>query len=98
MSCSNSSHARIMGRVGTRIDQTLTPSVGAVQILPLKSRGGGDGMQPLRDLDVVRNFMSGMSLTALFDLLWIPIYLCFVYMLHPTLALLAAGGQSRSSS
>lgn len=85
--------ARIMGRVGTRIDKTLTPSVfAAVQLLPLKSRGGGDGMQPLRDLDSIRNFMSGMGLTALFDLPWIPIYLCFVYMLHPTLALVAVGG------
>lgn len=85
--------ARIMSRVGTRIDKTLTPRVfEAVQILPLKSRGGGDGMQPLRDLDSVRNFMSGMGLTALFDLPWIPVYLCFVYILHPTLAMVAVAG------
>ena len=85
--------ARIMSRVGTRIDKSLTPRVfAAVQILPLKSRGGGDGMQPLRDLDSVRNFMSGMGLTALFDLPWIPIYLAFVYILHPTLAMVAAAG------
>jgi PrtD family type I secretion system ABC transporter len=85
--------ARIMSRVGTRIDRTLTPRVfQAVQILPLKSRGGGDGMQPLRDLDSVRNFMSGMGLTALFDLPWMPIYLGFVYVLHPILALVAVGG------
>jgi PrtD family type I secretion system ABC transporter len=85
--------ARIMSRVGTRIDKTLTPRVfSAVQILPLKSRGGGDGMQPLRDLDQVRNFMSGMGLTALFDLPWMPVYLCFVYLLHPMLAMVAVGG------
>ena len=85
--------ARIMSRVGTRIDKTLTPRVfSAVQILPLKSRGGGDGMQPLRDLDQVRNFMSGMGLTALFDLPWMPVYLCFVYLLHPMLAMVAIGG------
>ena len=85
--------ARIMSRVGTRIDKTLSPRVfSAVQILPLKSRGGGDGMQPLRDLDQVRNFMSGMGLTALFDLPWMPVYLCFVYMLHPMLAAVATFG------
>jgi PrtD family type I secretion system ABC transporter len=85
--------ARIMSRVGTRIDRTLTPRVfSAVQILPLKSRGGGDGMQPLRDLDQVRNFMSGMGLTALFDLPWMPVYLGFVYLLHPMLAAVAVGG------
>ena len=85
--------ARIMSRVGTRIDKTLTPRVfAAVQVLPLKSRGGGDGMQPLRDLDQVRNFMSGLGLTALFDLPWMPIYLIFVYLLHPMLAMVAIGG------
>lgn len=85
--------ARIMSRVGTQIDKSLTPRIfAAVQILPLRTRGGGDGMQPLRDLDSVRNFMSGMGLTALFDLPWIPIYLAFVYILHPSLALVAAVG------
>ena len=49
-------------------------------------------MQPLRDLDAVRSFMSGMGLSALFDLPWMPVYLFFVYILHPTLALVAVGG------
>lgn len=85
--------ARIMSRVGTRLDNTLSPAVfSAVQILPLKSRNAGDGMQPLRDLDTIRGFMSGLGLTALFDLPWMPVYLSFVYILHPTLALVAAGG------
>ncbi|MEQ1652885.1 MAG: type I secretion system permease/ATPase [Hyphomicrobium sp.] len=85
--------ARIMSRVGTRIDRTLTPRVfAAVQVMPLRSRGGGDGMQPLRDLDSVRNFMSGMGLSALFDLPWMPVYLFFVYILHPMLALVAVAG------
>jgi ATP-binding cassette subfamily C protein len=84
---------RIMSRVGMKLDVALSPKVfKAIQILPLRSRGGGDGMQPLRDLDQIRNFMSGLGPTALFDLPWIPIYMCFVYLLHPTLALVAAGG------
>ena len=85
--------ARIMSRIGTRIDKTLTPRVfQAVQILPLRSRGGGDGMQPIRDLDSVRSFMSGMGPTALFDLPWMPVYLTFVYFLHPTMAIVATSG------
>lgn len=85
--------SRIMSRVGTRVDLALSPSVfKAIQILPLRARGGGDGMQPLRDLDTVRNFMSGLGLTALFDLPWMPIYLFFVYILHPTLAMVAVSG------
>ena len=49
-------------------------------------------MQPLRDLDQIRSFMSGLGPAALFDLPWIPVYLFFVYLLHPALALVAAGG------
>jgi PrtD family type I secretion system ABC transporter len=85
--------ARIMSRVGVRIDKNLSPKVfAAVQILPLRTRGGGDGMQPIRDLDQVRSFMGGLGLMALFDLPWMPIYLFFVYLLHPSLALIAVTG------
>ncbi len=85
--------ARIMSRVGVRIDKNLSPKVfAAVQILPLRTRGGGDGMQPIRDLDQVRSFMGGLGLMALFDLPWMPIYLFFVYLLHPSLALIAVIG------
>lgn len=85
--------SRIMMRIGARIDKNLSPRLfHAVQILPLRSRGGSDGMQPLRDLDTIRSFMGGLGLPALFDLPWIPVYLFFVYLLHPSLALIAAAG------
>ena len=84
---------RIMSRIGIRIDKTLTPKVfGAVQLLPIRSKTGTDGVGPIRDLDTVRSFMGGLGLPALFDLPWIPVYLFFVYMLHPALALLATIG------
>ncbi|MGE0055061.1 MAG: type I secretion system permease/ATPase [Hyphomicrobium sp.] len=85
--------SRIMIRLGTQIDKTVSPKIfHAVQILPLRSRHGGDGMAPLRDLDTIRSFMGGLGLPALFDLPWIPVYLFFVYMLHPSLAVIAVFG------
>lgn len=85
--------SRIMIRIGTRIDKVLSPKIfHAVQILPLRSRHGGDGMAPLRDLDTIRSFMGGLGLPALFDLPWIPVYLFFVYLLHPSLAVIAVLG------
>ncbi len=84
---------RIMSRVGTGIDIKLSPHVfRAVQRLPLLRGTNSDGMQPLRDLDHIRNFMSGLGPAALFDLPWIPIYLVFIYLLHPMLALVATAG------
>ena len=85
--------SRIMSRIGMRIDKVLSPKIfKAVQLLPIRSRAGSDGVGPIRDLDTVRNFMGGLGLPALFDLPWIPIYLFFVYMLHPSLALIALLG------
>ena len=43
--------------------------------LPLVTGNRGDGIQPLRDLDSIRVFLSGVGPIALFDLPWMPIYL-----------------------
>ncbi len=49
--------------------------------LPLKAGNRSDGLQPLRDLDNVRSFLSGSGPIAFFDLPWLPVYLgiCFVF-------------------
>lgn len=84
---------RIMTRVGVRLEQELGPNVyAAVQTIPLRSRQSGDGLQPVRDLDQIRNFLSGLGPTALFDLPWIPLYLAVVFLLHPVLGLFATAG------
>lgn len=84
---------RIMSRVGVRIDQELREKVfSAVQVLPLRTRQGGDGLAPVRDLDHIRSFLSGLGPTAFFDMPWMPIYLLLIYILHPLLFLFAASG------
>ena len=60
--------------------------------LPLRAGNRGDGLQPLRDLDSVRSFLSGMGPTALFDLPWLPIYLFICFMFHPYIGLAALIG------
>src|SRR6476646_663813 len=50
--------------------------------MPWKARGDGDGLQPLRDLDQVRSFLSGGGPTALFDLPWMPVYLGICFLFH----------------
>ncbi len=84
---------RLMGRVGARFDQEVrVPVYQALHTMPLHSQSSAHAMQPLRDLDQVRSFLSSLGPTAFFDLPWVPIYLAAVYFLHPVLGALAAGG------
>lgn len=75
---------RVLVRMAGSLDADLTSKVfGLVTRLPLRSKLIGDGQQPLRDLDTVRNFLVGTGLPAFFDLPWIPIYLFFCFLFHP---------------
>ena len=75
--------SRVSARIGRYFDERLGHRVfDALVRLPLKTRGDGDGLQPLRDLDQVRSFLSGGGPTALFDLPWMPIYLAICFLFH----------------
>src|SRR6185437_7753173 len=68
--------SRILGRLGTSLDETLNARVfDAVVRLPLMIGGRSEGLQPLRDLDNVRAFLGSMGPSAFFDLPWLPFYL-----------------------
>jgi PrtD family type I secretion system ABC transporter len=86
--------ARLMGRIGVAFDELLGERVYDVIVrFPLKAAGtSGAGLQPLRDLDQVRAFMSGSGPTALFDLPWIPLYLLLCFLFHFWLGLTALVG------
>jgi PrtD family type I secretion system ABC transporter len=84
---------RVLVRIGTALDEALSGRVfDTVVQLPLTSSRGGEGLQPLRDLDNVRSFLSGMGPGALFDLPWIPIYLAICFLFHPLIGLTALLG------
>src|SRR3954470_24164354 len=79
---------RILVRIGNRLDETLSGRIYETIVrLPLKVGNRNDGLQPLRDLDSVRSFLSGAGPGALFDLPWLPIYLVICFLFHPYLGL-----------
>ncbi len=85
--------SRISARIGRFLEETLGLRVyDAVVRLPLKTRGDGDGLQPLRDIDQVRSFLSHGGPTALFDLPWIPLYLCICFYFHFWIGMVALAG------
>ena len=82
---------RALSRIGVSIDRQLRARVmQAVLWVPLRARSA-DAMQPIRDLDQVRSFLSGLGPTALFDMPWLPLYVVLIYLLHPVLGIFAIG-------
>jgi ATP-binding cassette subfamily C protein len=74
---------RISIRMGVYFDEMLSSRVYETLVrFPLKARGDGDGLQPLRDLDQVRSFLSGSGPSAFFDLPWMPLYLGICFLFH----------------
>ena len=60
--------------------------------LPRFGYGPTEAADRIRDVDTLRQFISGQGPVALLDLPWMPIYLIFIYLLHPMLALLVMAG------
>ena len=84
---------RILVRIGGMLDETLSGRVyDTLMRLPLRVGGRSDGTQPLRDLDAVRSYLSGLGPVALFDLPWIPLYLAICFAFHPLIGFTALAG------
>jgi len=84
---------RILVRIGGALDETLSGRVyDTLMRLPLRVGARSDGTQPLRDLDAVRSYLSGLGPVALFDLPWIPLYLAICFAFHPLIGFAALAG------
>src|SRR5246500_237154 len=85
--------SRILGRIGTSLDEALNARVfDTIVRLPLMVGGRNEGLQPLRDLDNVRSFLGGMGPGAFFDLPWLPFYLAICFAFHVLIGVTALVG------
>jgi ATP-binding cassette subfamily C protein len=84
---------RLLVRIGNHLDRALSPRFyELIILLKTRSKTTVDATQPVRDLDSVRSFISGVGPTALFDLPWVPLYLAVCFAFHPLIGLVAVGG------
>jgi len=85
--------SRILVRISLRLDERLGRRVlGAIMALRIRFPAD-NGLQPMRDLDQIRGFLSSGGQTALFDLPWVPVYIGICFLFHPWLGgMVLAGG------
>ncbi len=76
--------SHILLRVSGWVENSLGPEALSRSISGmLQSRSYG--VQALRDISQVRQFIASPAIFSLFDAPWVPIYLLVLFMLHPTL-------------
>jgi ATP-binding cassette, subfamily C, type I secretion system permease/ATPase len=91
MGASEVMRSRILVRLGVWIDHSLSPTLfghgleNALRCLPYRT-------EALRDLNTLRSYLGGAGVVALFDAPWLPIFVIFIFLLHPALGLLSLGG------
>ncbi len=80
-------------RVGARLDAKLAPLAHRVVIeMPRYGYSTHEALDRGRDVDTLRGFVASNAPVALFDLPWMPLFVAFVYLLHPLLGLLTIAG------
>ena len=80
--------SNVLSRIGILLDTGLSGTI-LTTIVREAASSGRRNIQGLRDLNELRNFLTGPSILALFDAPFAPVYVVFIYFLHPTLGLLA---------
>lgn len=85
--------SQLLVRIGARLDRLLAPLAHRVSVdMPRFGFSTAEALERGRDVDTLRTFMGSQGPVALFDLPWVPLYILFVYFLHPMLGALTLGG------
>lgn len=84
---------QVFVRLASRVDRALAVKAhNAAMRLPLLGGSRAESLQPLRDVDTIRGYLASPGPIALFDIPWMPVYLAFVFMLHPMLGVVTLAG------
>ena len=81
--------SQILIRVSTRFDVLLNERLYRVLFRQALVSGGKTSAQPLSDLLVLRQFLTGNGLFAFFDAPWMPVYVGLLFLFHPAFGVVA---------
>jgi ATP-binding cassette subfamily C protein len=77
------SRSRVLVRAGILFDEKVAqPAFNAIHRAMLRRPDGGQ-IQGLRDVDILREFLTGAGLLAFCDAPWFPVFVVGAFLLHP---------------
>lgn len=81
-----------MAKVADWIDREATPDLIIKAISLTSVKGASASGEAVRDLGVVKGFLTGMGIFSLFDMPWAIVYLVAIFMIHPVTGSIAVVG------
>ena len=84
--------SRVLVRTGVKFNNELAPTLFDAVFKNAIRVSGGAQSQALRDMDTVREVMSGSGILAFCDSPWVPLFLAGIFLIHPWLGFVALGG------
>ncbi|KJV65490.1 MULTISPECIES: type I secretion system permease/ATPase [Ehrlichia] len=82
----------VMAKVGDWIDKVVTPDLIVKSISLTSVKSSTSSGEVLRDLAVVKNFITGFGIFSLFDTPWAVLYLIAIFMIHSVTGYIAVIG------
>jgi ATP-binding cassette, subfamily C, bacterial exporter for protease/lipase len=82
---------QVANRVGTWLAQKLGPSL-LIRSLEQRLTSPNTRLEALRELSQIKNFISTPTVFSVVDMLWVPLYLVIVFLLHPLFGLISGVG------
>lgn len=83
----------ILVQLSRKVESGISGKALAAALSPPRTGGAtGNHQQILRDIDQIRAFLTKGHLLHVFDIMWLPIFLIAIAMLHPVLAIVALIG------
>ena len=84
--------SRVLVRVGAKLDQRMSARIFSATFTRSLGVAEVDRGMALRDLDVLRTFLTSSAPFALFDAPWAPVFLILIFIFHPLLGVIALIG------
>lgn len=79
--------SRVLLHFSAAVDVDLSDDVHKLMSLMARTQTSMDSLQPMRDLDQLRQFLAGPGPSALVDLPWMLFFIIILFLLHPYLGI-----------